>query len=104
MSSGPGSSGKPWPRLLALLSRASCDIASKIVTGRSAKTLFMEVMGRSAARHGRQSRSLPGQHTARKVLVVGKARGLGGQRRRDRSLPRAAGENHLLAVRIRNIL
>src|SRR6516162_5022458 len=44
MSSGPGSSGKPWPRLIASLSRASCDIASKIVTGRSANTLFMEVM------------------------------------------------------------
>src|SRR5450432_2801245 len=43
MSSGPGSSGKPWPRLIALLSRASCDIASKMVTGRSAKTLFIEV-------------------------------------------------------------
>src|SRR5450755_1818712 len=45
MSSGPGSSGKPWPRLIALLSRASCDIASKIVTGRSAKTLFVEIIG-----------------------------------------------------------
>src|ERR1700728_390608 len=43
-SSGPGASGKPWPRLIALLSRASCDIASKIVTGRSAKTLFVEIM------------------------------------------------------------
>src|SRR3984893_13278264 len=29
---------------MALLSRASCDIASKMVTGRSANTLFMEVM------------------------------------------------------------
>src|ERR1700720_2534956 len=109
MSSGPGSSGKPWPRLMALLSRASCDIASKIVTGRSAKTLFMEAIcsgshGRSGATLGRQSRSLPGQHAARKMLVVGQTCGLGGQRRRDRSLPRAAGENHLLAVRIRNIL
>ena len=46
MSSGPGSSGKPWPRLMALLSRASCDIASKMVTGRSAKTLFMDVIFR----------------------------------------------------------
>src|ERR1700676_5255843 len=45
ISSGPGSSGKPWPRLIALLSRASCDIASKIVTGRSAKTLFVEIIG-----------------------------------------------------------
>src|ERR1700678_1850709 len=44
MSSGPGSSGKPWPRLMALLSRASCDIASKIVTGRSAKTLLVEII------------------------------------------------------------
>jgi hypothetical protein len=30
--------------LMALLSRAACDIASKTVTGRSAKTLFMEVI------------------------------------------------------------
>src|ERR1700722_16071493 len=30
---------------MALLSRASCDIASKTVTGRSPKTLFREVMG-----------------------------------------------------------
>jgi hypothetical protein len=29
---------------MALLSRAACDIASKTVTGRSAKTLFMEVI------------------------------------------------------------
>src|ERR1700686_5710432 len=101
MSSGPGSSGKPWPRLMALLSRASCDIASKIVTGRSAKTLFMEVMERSTAGLGRQSRRLPGQHAARQVLVIGKARGLGGKRRRYRSLAGAAGENHLLAMGIR---
>src|ERR1039457_2591793 len=103
ISSGPGSSGKPWPRLMALLSRASCDIASKIVTGRSAKTLFMEVMGRSAAGLGRQPRGLPGQHAARKVVVVGQTGGLGGQRRGDRSFPRPAGKNHLLAMGIRNI-
>src|ERR1700691_2446689 len=30
---------------MALLSRASCDIASKTVTGRSPKTLFREIMG-----------------------------------------------------------
>ena len=29
---------------MALLSRAACDIASKTVTGRSAKTLFMEII------------------------------------------------------------
>src|SRR5450756_3172805 len=104
ISSGPGSSGKPWPRLMALLSRASCDIASKIVTGRSAKTLFIEVMERSAARLGRQSRSLPAQHAARKMLVVGQAGSLRGQRRRDRSLPGAAGEHHLLALGVRNPL
>src|SRR5258705_7634489 len=104
MSSGPGSSGKPWPRLMALLSRASCDIASKIVTGRSAKTLFMEVMRRSAAGLGRQSRGLPGQHATGKMLVVGKTCGLRSQRRRHRSLPRTAGENHLLALGVRNIL
>src|SRR3954469_4156473 len=44
ISSGPGPSGKPWPRLMALLSRAACDIASKMVTGRPAKTLFSDVM------------------------------------------------------------
>src|SRR5258705_6007547 len=104
ISSGPGSSGKPWPRLMALWSRASCDIASKIVTGRSAKTLFMEIMGRSAAGLRRQSRSLPGQYAARKVLVVGEARGLSGQRCRHRPLSRAAGKDYLLALGIRNIL
>src|SRR5215470_16930170 len=41
-SSGPGSSGKPWPRLTASCSRASRDITSKTETGRSAKTGFME--------------------------------------------------------------
>src|ERR1700737_5119724 len=100
ISSGPGSSGKPWPRLIALLSRAACDIASKIVTGRSANTLFMDVMERSAAGLGRQSRGLPGQHAARKVLVIGLTRGLGGERGRHRSLARAAGKHHLLALRI----
>src|SRR3979411_1627925 len=70
MSSGPGSSGKPWPRLIALLSRASCDIASKIVTGRSPKTLFMEVMGRSAAGLRRQSRGLPGQNDETAKLLI----------------------------------
>src|SRR6266850_2268529 len=104
MSSGPGSSGKPWPRLIVLLSRASCDIASKIVTGRSPKSLFMEVMGRSATGLRRQSRALPGQHAARKVLVVGQAGGLSGQRCRHRPFSRAAGKNHLLALGIRNIL
>src|SRR3954470_19134939 len=98
MSSGPGSSGKPWPRLIALLSRASCDMASKIVTGRSANTLFMDVMGRLATGPGRQSRSLPGQHAARKVLVIGKTCGLRGERGRYRSLARTARENHLLAA------
>src|SRR5258708_7839645 len=103
MSSGPGSSGKPWPRLMALLSRASCDIASKTVTGRSAKTLFIDVMERSAAGLRRQSRGLPGQHAARKVLVVRQAGGLSGQRRRHRPFPRAAGKDHLLAIGIRNV-
>src|SRR5665213_3754824 len=102
MSSGPGSSGKPCPRLMALLSRAACDIASKTVTGRSAKTLFMEVMRVSAAGRGRQSRSLPGQHAARKVLVIGKPRGLRGERGRHRPFAGAAGQHHLLAMGIRN--
>src|SRR5882757_6358693 len=104
MSSGPGSSGKPWPRLIALLSRASCDIASKMVTGRSANTLFMEVMERSAAGLGRQSSSLPGQHAARKMLVVGQTCGLSGERGRHRSFPRTAGKDHFFALGIRNAL
>src|SRR5467141_2481318 len=104
ISSGPGSSGKPWPRLMALLSRASCDIASKIVTGRLAKTLFMECMGGSAASPGGQTRSLPGQHAAGEMLVIGETVRLRGQRRRHRPLSRAAGENHLLAMGIRNVL
>src|SRR5260370_17835651 len=103
MVSGRGSSGKPWPRLMGLLSRASCDIASKMVTGRSAKTLFMEVMEWSAAGLGRQSRGLPGQHAPRQVLVVGQTADLSGQRRRYRSFPRAAGQNHLLSVGLWNI-
>src|SRR6266699_6703980 len=95
MSSGPGSSGKPWPRLMALLARASCDIASKIVTGRSAKTLFIDVMNGSAAGLGRQSRGLPAQYAACEMLVVGKAGSLGGERGRHRPLAGAAGKNHL---------
>src|ERR1700722_18719517 len=106
MSSGPGSSGKPWPRLMALLSRASCDIASKTVTGRSPKTLFREadVMESSAARPGRQSSGLPAQNPPREMLVVSKARGLRGQRRRHRTLAGTAGEHDLLAMGVGNIL
>src|SRR5271156_3071447 len=103
MSSGPGSSGNPWPRLMALLSRASCDIASKMVTGRSAKTLFIEIMERSAARPGRHSRRLPAQYAAGEMLVIGQARGLRRQRGCHRAFAGAAGEHHLLALRIRNI-
>src|SRR3954462_5214055 len=80
ISSGPGSSGKPWPRLMALLSRASCDIASKTVTGRLANTLFMECMDGSAARFGEKAGGLPAQHAAGEVLVVGKTAGLCSQR------------------------
>src|ERR1700761_4488073 len=98
MSSGPGSSGKPWPRLIALLSRASCDIASKMVTGRSAKTLFIEIMERSAARFGRHARRFPANDAAGQMLVVGQSRGLRGQRRRHRAFAGAAGEHHLLAL------
>ena len=36
-SSGPGSSGKPWPRLTAFVSRARRDMVSKIVVSRDAK-------------------------------------------------------------------
>jgi hypothetical protein len=34
MSSGPSTSGKPWPRLIAPFSFAIRDITSKIVVGR----------------------------------------------------------------------
>src|SRR3954471_13472668 len=97
MSSGPGSSGNPWPRLMALLSRASCDIASKIVTGSSAKTLFIDVMARSAGRPGRQPRGFPGQHAAGEVLVVSKAICLRRERGRHGALAGSAGKNHLFA-------
>src|ERR1700679_4245291 len=103
MSSGPGSSGKPWPRLMALLSRASCDIASKMVTGRSAKTLFIEVMERSAAGLARQSGFLPAEHPPGQMLVIGQPCGLGGQRGRYRTFSRTTGKHNLLAFRIRNI-
>src|ERR1700754_2718643 len=98
MSSGPGSSGKPWPRLMALLSRAACDIASKMVTGRSAKTLFMDVMERSAAGLGRQPCRLPAQNTTGEMLVERQARGLRRQRGRHRTFARAAGKHDLLAL------
>src|ERR1700760_2916924 len=101
ISSGPGSSGKPWPRLMALLSRASCDIASKIVTGRSAKTLFIEIMERSAARPGGHTGALPAEDAAGQMLVVRQPGGLGSQRGRHRALAGAAGEHHLFALRIR---
>src|SRR4051812_2293060 len=104
MSSGPGSSGKPWPKLMALLSRASCDIASKIVTGRSAKTLFMDVIGRSAARIRRQARGLPGEHPACEMLVVSEPIRLRRQRRGDRPLSGTAGEHDLFACGVRDIL
>src|SRR5918992_3405446 len=102
MSSGPESSGKPWPRLMALLSRAACDIASNTVTGRSAKTLFIEVIGRSAAGFGRQSRSLPADDAPCQMLVVRQPCGLRRERSRHRALARTAGENHLLSLRFRN--
>src|SRR4051812_992631 len=87
---------------MASLSRASCDIASKMVTGRSAKTLFMEVMESSAAGPGRQSGLLPTQDAPCEMLVVGKSRGLRRQRGRDRAFTGAAGEHHLLSFRIGN--
>ena len=75
MSSGPGSSGKPWPRLMALLSRASCDIASKIGDRKVAqKPCSWTSSERSAAGLGRQPCGLPGQHAACEMLVVGQGR------------------------------
>src|SRR6185369_8157443 len=104
MSSGPGSSGNPWPRLMALLSRAACDIASKMVTGRSAKTLFREVIEDSAAGPGRQARRLPAEHAAGEVPVIGQARILCGERGGDGPLTRAAGEHDQLARGVRNVI
>jgi hypothetical protein len=40
-SSGPGSSGKPWPRLTAPVSRASRDMTSKTLVWRDEKIGFM---------------------------------------------------------------
>src|SRR5689334_25447212 len=102
MSSGPGSSGKPWPRLMALLSRASCDIASKMVTGRSPKTLFRVGISGSAANPGRQACGLPAEDSPCEMLVIGKPGSLRGQRSRHRALSRAAGEHHFLAQGIGN--
>src|SRR4051812_43733422 len=102
MSSGPGSSGKPCPRLMALLSRASCDIASKMVTGRSPKTLFRECIFGSAADLGGQARRLPADDSPGEMLVIGKPGGLRGERSRHRALSRAAGKHHLLALRVRD--
>src|SRR6478609_9164062 len=106
MSSGPGSSGNPCPRLMAWLSRAACDIASKIVTGRSAKTLFreelLEVIGGSATDLARKTRSLPAEHAAGQMLVIGQTGGLGRERGRHRTLAGPAGEHDLLTLRIRD--
>src|SRR5258708_37190314 len=87
---------------MALLSRASCDIASKMVTGRSAKTLFMEVMEKSAGGFGRQSGLLPAQDTPGEMLVVRKASGLRRLRGRYGAFAGAAGEHHFLALGIGN--
>src|SRR6185312_8370495 len=105
MSSGPGSSGKPWPRLIALLSRAACDIASKMVTGRSAKTLFSEellVIATSATNLAGETRRLPAEHAAGQMLVVRQARSLGSERGGHRALARAARGHDLFALGIRN--
>jgi hypothetical protein len=64
----------------------------------------MDVMERSAAGPGRQSRSLPCQHAAGEVLVVAKPVRLCGQRRGHRPLPGPACENHLFAFGVRNVL
>src|ERR1700679_1285147 len=104
MSSGPGSSGKPWPRLMALWSRAACDIASKTVTGRSPNTLFRDVMGRSAARIRRQTCALPGQHPACEMFVVWQTGRLRRQRGGHRPLAGPAGEHHLFALGVGDVL
>jgi hypothetical protein len=49
-SSGPGIVRKPCPRLTAPVSRASRDIVSKTVVGRSAKMGFMRALGRKEGR------------------------------------------------------
>src|SRR4051812_11024788 len=88
---------------MALLSRASCDIASKMVTGRLAKTLFRERMDGSADLDG-QPCGLPYQDPTGQVLVVRQAIRLGGQRHTYRALARTAGETPLLAFGIGNVL
>src|SRR5574338_349656 len=108
MSSGPGSSGKPWPRLMASLSRAACDIASKIVTGRSAKTLFreelLEAIAGSTTDLARKTGGLPAEHAAGKVLVVRQTGRLCRERGRHRALAGPAGEHDLFALWIGNRL
>src|SRR3954471_17467913 len=97
-SSGPGSSGKPWPRLTASCSRARRDMTSNTETGRSAKTLF--ITGGRASRLGRKAGFLPRLDAAGEVMVVGQTCGLRDQRRRHRAIAGAACEDHLLAGRI----
>src|SRR5258708_5894064 len=52
-ASGPSSSGKPWPRLIAPCSTASADMTVKIVVPRSAKTGFPRGIGTLSQGRGR---------------------------------------------------
>src|SRR5262249_57266674 len=74
-SSGPGSSGKPWPRLAGLGSRARRDITSKTVTGRSAKIGFM---GGPAHYHIRRGAEGEGSGQAAVLVSEGCVTSLGG--------------------------
>src|SRR6185295_14839688 len=99
-SSGPGSSGKPWPRLTASCSRARRDITSNTESPRLAKTGFIAGR-RMRSCLGRQAGLFPALDAAGEMLVVGKSGVLGDQRGRDRAIARAACEHDLLAGRIR---
>src|SRR5438876_9568450 len=90
MTSSPGST-------TARIAAVSASVPPEVTI-----TLFMEVMAASAASPGRQPGGLPAQYAPGKMLVVGKACGLRRQRCRYRALSRAAGENHLFSLGIRD--
>src|SRR5690348_10114490 len=101
MSSGPGASGKPCPRLMASWSRASCDMTSKIVTGRSEKIVLISPADESVAGAARllagfggKAGGFPAEHSACEVGIVRLAGSLRRERRRHRALAGTAGEHH----------
>src|SRR3569623_2849243 len=111
MSSGPGASGKPCPRFMASWPRASCDITSKIVTGKlekivpispaKSRTIAYAQTRVLAASFGGKARGFPTDHSTHEVGDIRLSGGLRGESRRHRALAEAAGERHCLAFWIR---